>query len=160
MSCDGTATSERWCCGNSTDCCSTNIGVVTLKQVFEEASSRSVSSISMVSTTLLQATASMTITGEGTDKSTAKPSPHSISISVIIGIVAGAVVGLAILLAAFCIARRRSRRRLTEERSIEGSKAAGACAMSQRHELGPATKRDVQELDGMPPRELPERSMQ
>ena len=60
MSCDGTATSERWCCGASTDCCSTNVGAVTLKQVFEDKSSTSPASATSILTSFTSASSTST----------------------------------------------------------------------------------------------------
>ena len=146
--CDGTATSERWCCGTSTDCCTTNKGVVTLEQVFEGNSSTTVS-----------ATSSQSSTPSGTSTSatsvetiaSVEPRSHGLPGGVIAGIVISIVVGLAMLLATIVLARRSSSRRA----NTEGLLIAEASGMSQRHELNPLTRDNhVQELPGALPWEL------
>src|SRR4051794_4188107 len=49
-SCNGQKDSERWCCGDTDDCCTTGIDVIKLAQVFK-ASPRPSSSTSTTSTT-------------------------------------------------------------------------------------------------------------
>lgn len=168
MSCDGTATSERWCCGTSTDCCSTNVGVVTLKQVFGDRSSilsTPASSISTsftppssTSTSVPSQTISSATAGEDTTKTNASESnPRKNNAGIISGVVIATAVGVAVLLAGFCFARRRFRQRAAETRIVESKLAKGsmlveACAMSQRYELSSsAQKNDIQELPGKEP---------
>ena len=149
MPCDGTATSEKWCCGTLTDCCITNDGVVTLKQVSEGVLSTIVSATSSAPSMTSGTLASVTTTGTN---AAIDPRSRGSAGGVIAGIVAGAVVGLAILLAAFILVRRRSQRTV----STEGLLIAEASVISQRHELSPSTKKaHVQELPEAPPRELP-----
>lgn len=161
MSCDGTATSKRWCCGNSTDCCSTNIGVVTLNQFFDAASTSSVGSIPILSAKHSRTITSGAATETETDQtdpnttSTAEPNARRVTGGVVAGVVTGAIVGLGVLVAAFCIVRRKSHKRIAEEKVIEDSLLAEACGMSQRHELSPSAQKGVQELSGMQPGELP-----
>jgi uncharacterized protein HemX len=155
MSCDGTATSERWCCGTSTDCCSTNVGVVTLKQVFGDRSSTSFTPPSSTLTSVpSQTTSSATTGGDTTKTNTSESSPRRNDAGVIAGAVIATAVGIAILLAGFCFARRRSHQRaaktrIVETKMVEGSMLVEACALSQRYELSPsAQKNDIQELPG------------
>lgn len=146
MPCDGTATSERWCCGDSDDCCTTNDGVVTLKQVFAGVTSSVVSSTALTSPTSAQAPE--TVTSIGT--SATMPRSRDLAGGVIAGIVVGVIFGLALFLAIFLHFRRRSR-----ERKVDGLLIAEASGMSQRHELSPSTENiRVQELPGPPPGEL------
>lgn len=176
MSCDGTATSERWCCGTSTDCCSTNVGVVTLKQIFGDKSSTSSASASSILNSFTstsststavpsQTTSSATAGEENTKTSAPESSMRKNNAGVIAGAVIATAVGVAVLLAGFYFTRRRSRQRAAGTRIVEtqvakGSMLVEACAMSQRYELSPsAPKNDIQELPGIEPGGLPAYSM-
>ncbi|KAJ4983951.1 hypothetical protein SVAN01_10572 [Stagonosporopsis vannaccii] len=160
MSCDGTATSRRWCCGNSTDCCSTNSGVVTLKQVVDAASTSSVGPLPISSakhSEIFTSKASIetnAVPTSSTATSTGDPNSSSVAEGVVAGAVTGAIVGLVVLLMILYIARRRSRR-VAEEKAVDDPLLAEACGMSQRHELSLSPqKAAVQEWPGMPPGEL------
>lgn len=162
----GTATSERWCCGTWTDCRSTNVGVVTLKQVFDDKSSRSSASASSILTSFTsssstftavpsQNTSPATAGGESTKPSVPELSARRNNAGIIAGAVIATAVAVAVLLTGFCFARRRSRQRAAETKTVEikmveGSMLVEACAMSQRYELSPsAPKNDIQELQGI-----------
>lgn len=157
MSCDGTATSERWCCGSSTNCCFTNIGVVTLKQVFNGASTSSIGSVPTPIATHQPTSASET--AEMTSLAytyTARPASRNVAGGIIAGVVTGAIFGLFALLAVLFMARRKVRNRATmEKKTNDYPLLAEACALSQRHELSPSARKSLaQELPGTAPTEL------
>jgi len=154
-SCDGPATSERWCCGDSTDRCSTNLGVVTLKQVFQATLSGYAIASSDASATTSEPAASV-----------GDPASHSGEVNggVIAGAVVRATIGLAVLLAIVCISRRRSLRKVVRHEStgkestasggIEEGLRAEVDGTSQRHEMSQPTNRNMrQELPGLSPTE-------
>lgn len=148
--CDGTANSEKWCCGGSNGCCTTNKGVVTLKQVFVGLTSSVVSSTTVASPTSSKASKPATSTGVGPS---AKPSAHGLPGSVIAGIVIGVIVILAVVLAGFLLSRQRSLGRYLTR--TDGSLIAEVSGLPPRHELSPSTKgSDMHELPGPPPEEL------
>ena len=123
--------SDRWCCGDSTACCSSNVGVVMLAQVMGGIVSSSVpsginsasqtASSALVSSNLNSAsetTASILPTGtealatasaahEETEEGSGLPGGAIAGI--VAGIVAGTVAGLALLAAAIFFARRASK---------------------------------------------------
>ena len=129
--CDGTATSDRWCCGKSKSCCTSNVGVVRLAQVLGstlssvgsstrilssastiglEASSQAVSTGLSTLPASAEASATPTSTGaaSGSTSSTTSSSGSSSKLSggAIAGIVVGALAGAVLLAAAIFFARR------------------------------------------------------
>lgn len=97
--CDGTANSSTWCCGETTDCCQTGNGVITLQQVFGRVSSSVSSSVTTATGTL---TVGITTDGQSLSK---------LGTGGIASIVIGAVAGIALLAAAIFFACRKSRRK-------------------------------------------------
>ena len=124
--CDGTATSDRWCCGTSTNCCTSNFGVVQLAQVLGGTLSsvvRSASTTLSSTPTTLSSAASSNAATTGVSTSPASTDPASgsnpstssssdsgsgskLSGGAIAGIVIGALAGVALLAAAIFFARR------------------------------------------------------
>jgi hypothetical protein len=132
------------------------VGVVTLKQVFEAASSGP-------TTSSLDVSATSTVTATGTSAPASRPG--KVDGGVIAGAVIGTSIGLAMLLAILCVVRRRAFERAVANNTIEigsgGTKEveeslkAEADGMSQRHELNTSMNRaQAQELPGLPPSEL------
>ncbi|KZM18430.1 uncharacterized protein EKO05_0001324 [Ascochyta rabiei] len=126
--CDGTATSDRWCCGGKTDCCTSNVGVVQLAQVLGGSLSSIVSAsrsstipssaesfraaATESSTSPASADASSTpsstgaASGPNSSSSSSSGSGSKLSGGAIAGIVIGALAGVALLAAAIFFARR------------------------------------------------------
>ncbi|RYO16594.1 hypothetical protein AA0111_g11360 [Alternaria arborescens] len=117
--CDtGRADSDRWCCGDSTACCTSNVGVVKLPQIMGAAVSSSraglptTAPVSKVSSASTASTPTM-----GTEAPNKSPSAAvgntgedpSVTGGVIAGIVISGVIGLALLAAAVFFARRASK---------------------------------------------------
>jgi hypothetical protein len=108
--CNGKADSERWCCGEKTDCCSTS-EVVLLAQVLGgklssgSASSASVATASGASTSISAPTSSSTSSrsAPGLDN-TGKSS--GISTGAIVGIIVGVLAAVALLATAIFLIRR------------------------------------------------------
>jgi hypothetical protein len=155
-SCDGTATSERWCCGDSDDCCSANVGFVTLKQVFEATLSGPTTSSSEASASVSEPAVSLGAAASHAGK---------INGSIIAGAVIGTTIGLLVLLAIVCVSRRKSLKRANAFESTENGKTgseevdeglkAEVDGASQRHELSQSMDRSTaQELSGLSPGEL------
>jgi hypothetical protein len=111
--CNGKADSERWCCGEKTDCCNTN-EVVLLAQVLggtlssSASSSASGATASGASTSISAPTSSTTssrsspgqdINGKFTEKS-------GISAGAIVGIIVGVLAAVALLATAIFLMRR------------------------------------------------------
>jgi len=127
--CDGNADSELWCCGDKTDCCSTN-SVVMLAQVLggtlssNGASSSVVATSSSLSTgTPTSASASSSAAATSSPSSTTSTSSSSanessapttsssgLSKGAIAGIAIGAIAGVAILAAAAIFLMRRAKK--------------------------------------------------
>ena len=121
--CTGQADSDRWCCGGSNDCCTTNVGVVKLAEVFggtisssivSSATSSATSRASSAASSAASATASSASASTTGGSATASPAPSSgssekkssLSGGAIAGIVIGAIAGLALVAAAIFFARR------------------------------------------------------
>ncbi|KAJ4983949.1 hypothetical protein SVAN01_10570 [Stagonosporopsis vannaccii] len=164
--CDGTATSSRWCCGDTRGCCNSNTGVVLLEQVLGQVSS-SVISFSSSATSPAASTPSSSQSSTSAASSAAASSsptdtnnPNSASSGLgggaIAGIVIGAIAGLALIAAALYFARRASQKKRSntsdEAPTIAEVPYSPAPAMQ---ELGPTVKyAHVQEMPGAPPGEL------
>jgi hypothetical protein len=125
--CDGTATSERWCCGDSNNCCTSNLGVIQLAQVLGGTLSSIESSATRSSTMATSlASSNAAATGSSTPASASASTPTStgagsgsnssfssssntgsrLSGGAIAGVVIGALAGVALLAAAIFFARR------------------------------------------------------
>ncbi|KAF9696253.1 hypothetical protein EKO04_006213 [Ascochyta lentis] len=123
--CDGTSTSDRWCCGGTKDCCTSNVGVVRLAQVLGGSLSSVVSSsttLSSAASSRASATGSSTspasadasstpsstgaASGSNSSSSSSSGSGSKLSGGTIAGIVIGALAGIALLAAAIFFARR------------------------------------------------------
>lgn len=72
--CDGTSSSERWCCGTSTNCCNpdSNLGVVILAKKFLDAAPSTVTGSRTASST-----ASSSSTSKTSSSSTPIPTPST-----------------------------------------------------------------------------------
>ncbi|KAF3038049.1 hypothetical protein E8E11_002169 [Didymella keratinophila] len=151
--CDGTATSERWCCGDSNNCCTSNVGVVRLAQVLGGTLSSIVSSSAGSSTTVtssarlnaattgspMPASANASSTPTSTDAASASSllssssssssnSDSKLSGGAITGIVIGALAGIALLGAAIFFARRAA---MWKKKASAAPEAGEASAYTQ-----------------------------
>ncbi|PVH92144.1 hypothetical protein DM02DRAFT_620115 [Periconia macrospinosa] len=76
--CDGTSTSERWCCGTNTDCCNDPKGqVVILAKKFMDASPTTVIGTAQPSTTSKSSSASQTSAAAVTTAFSGNPPPSA-----------------------------------------------------------------------------------
>ncbi|ORY08581.1 hypothetical protein BCR34DRAFT_391822 [Clohesyomyces aquaticus] len=141
--CDGNPTSEKWCCGNKTDCCNTD-RAITLAAKFQAGGSSSSTSIS----SSLFATApgsfvTTTATGSATNTSDTRQgaSKGGLSTDAKACIGVGAVAGALILLGlGFFVARY-----------LQYKKVAESALISHETE-GPPTKAKQQDPINAPPR--------
>jgi hypothetical protein len=104
--CDGTATSEKWCCGTTRNCCNSSPIIVPAK-FGVDAESKSSSSTSIASSSIA---ASTTADSASSTSAAATPPSSSSGISggAIAGIVIGALAGLVLVFAAgFLVAKKR-----------------------------------------------------
>ncbi|KAJ8115058.1 hypothetical protein OPT61_g3204 [Boeremia exigua] len=154
--CDGTATSSRWCCGDTRGCCDSNSGVVLLEQVLGQVSSSVISSSSSrtLSSAPTPTSSQVAISGPPTETSSASSDSSGLGGGAIAGIVVGAIAGLALVVAgALFFARRASRKR----KLVEEAPAVAEVPYSpvSLQEMGPTVKyAHVQEMPGAPPGEL------
>ncbi|KAF2828324.1 hypothetical protein CC86DRAFT_454161 [Ophiobolus disseminans] len=105
--CNGQADSDKWCCGEKTDCCSTS-SVVMLAQVLGGTLSSSTANsattmISSISTSSTSTPTSSTSRPTGLTKPTTS---SSLSNGAISGIVVGVVAGIAVFATTIFFARR------------------------------------------------------
>jgi hypothetical protein len=103
--CDGTAKSEKWCCGNSRTCCSSSpVSIAALFKAQSRLSSSSASSTSSTST----ARTSSTTPSPSAQPSSSPSASSSLSDVTIVGIVIGAIAALVLFFTAgFVVARKR-----------------------------------------------------
>ncbi|KAH6633046.1 hypothetical protein C7974DRAFT_163792 [Boeremia exigua] len=161
--CDGTATSSRWCCGDTRGCCNSNSGVVLLEQVLGQVSSSVISSSSPATSS----SSSVTTPTPSTTSASAAPldtgststKSNGLSGGAIGGIVVGVVVGLALIAAALFFARKASRRKKAPYAAPDAAEVPYSPAevpySPAMPELGSTVKyAHVQEMPGAPPSEL------
>jgi hypothetical protein len=118
--CDGTSTSEKWCCGTAnTSCCATNPIAIPAKFGFDPttdlraAASNAVSSVqsSREASTLISSFSNLH-SATGTAQASRPNSSSSLSGGAIAGIVIGSIIGVAIVFfAGVLVARRKLRSR-------------------------------------------------
>ncbi|KAF2646827.1 hypothetical protein P280DRAFT_464988 [Massarina eburnea CBS 473.64] len=171
--CDGTSTSDRWCCGNTKNCCNADnkIDIVTLAAKFGESSSTAKASSTPTSSGSSN-TASNTASASTSNASSATSSPTSaseatgLSTGAKAGIGIGAVVGCAALVGVgvwLTLASRRKNGKAgsAETPELDGHYAADAKRpyMIAEGSIHEASHRDTGELSGQtftrPPGELP-----
>ncbi|OAL42961.1 hypothetical protein IQ07DRAFT_593480 [Pyrenochaeta sp. DS3sAY3a] len=177
--CNGRADSERWCCGDSNACCTSNVGVVRLAQVFGGVLSSSIAGSATPTTSLALSTGastSATASTSGTGSSSSSPSSSSsttpnqgggdsgLSSGAIAGIVIGVVAGLALLAAAIFFWRRSAKYK-KQALGPQYAEAPGGYPggyRDQEHAAVPVEKYGKQqagsspiELPPAPPSELP-----
>lgn len=128
--CDGTATSETWCCGGNTKCCG-KAGEIKIAATLgaspssssSSSSSSSTSSSSAASSTSSSApsvestaTSTPTSTSSSSPSSSAEPSPATgLSGGAKAGVAIGAIAGVgAILAAGFLLVRRRKQQKAND----------------------------------------------
>ncbi|PVH91266.1 hypothetical protein DM02DRAFT_664172 [Periconia macrospinosa] len=115
--CDGTPTSKKWCCGDSSSCCTNNIGVVELpdkfvgRAIFSSASASSSSSTPASSPSASTSPPStLNTTGQSQPASSAPPPPPTsatgLSIGAKAGIAIGAILGVLLLLGILFFVRK------------------------------------------------------
>ncbi|KAF2741836.1 hypothetical protein M011DRAFT_462947 [Sporormia fimetaria CBS 119925] len=152
--CDGTRDSEKWCCGETTDCCTEDGGVraiVLAPTLGQPLPARETSTASILPSVAVSSTSSALIssstsgtatpttdafpTSGDSDTPTASPNPtssstapeNSLSTGAKAGIGAGAGVGAIILIAlGFFIAKALSWKRAATERNLDNWEAATA----------------------------------
>lgn len=155
--CDGTATSSRWCCGETRGCCDSNSGVVLLEQVLGQVSSSVISSSSSA-TSPPRASTSVDTSASALPPATSSADSGSKGLSggAIAGIVIGAIGGLALFLLGFFLAMRRRSRKNSE--TTYGDPTVAEVPYSpaaEVQELGHSVKyAHVQEMPEAPPGEL------
>lgn len=113
--CNGKADSERWCCGDTSACCTSNVGVVKLAQIFgqvvELSSSVGVSSSMSVSVSGVRSSPSTVATpsSPGAAQGEQGGEEEGLNGGVIAGVVIGSLAGLAVLTAVVLFALRRKK---------------------------------------------------
>lgn len=169
--CNGRADSERWCCGDSNACCTSNVGVVRLAQVFGGVLSSSIVSSATRTTSLASSTGALTsatASTSGTGSPSSSPSSSSsttpnqgggdsgLSSGAIAGIVIGAVAGLALLAAAIFFWRRSAKykKQALVPQYAEAPEGYPGGYRDQEHAGVPVEKYGKQQA-GSPPIELP-----
>jgi hypothetical protein len=120
--CDGTSTSEKWCCGTgNTSCCATNPIAIAAKFGFDTTTSLRASASNAVSSTQSSRESSTSISSfnnlssaTGTPQASNLNKSSSLSGGAIVGIVIGSVIGVAVVfLAGVFLARKKLRSRDT-----------------------------------------------
>ncbi|UPX14559.1 uncharacterized protein EKO05_0005037 [Ascochyta rabiei] len=134
--CDDTANSTKWCCGKNRDCCSGDVGVVTLEQTFlgMAATSATLLSSSVTASASISTTFSE-ISSTGTSSPVKSLGSASLPGGVIAGIVVGALAGISLIgVAWFFVARRRLSTASTPLAHVEGIYQVDAPKICYAHE--------------------------
>ncbi|CAO2650245.1 Nn.00g015370.m01.CDS01 [Neocucurbitaria sp. VM-36] len=181
--CTGRADSDRWCCGDSNACCTSNVGVVRLAQVLggalsssivSSATSRATSSgptaASSASATASSASVS-TASASGTGASAAATSAAAgqskktgLSGGAIAGIVIGAIAGLALFAAVLFFARRAAmyKKKAAASNYVEAPANPYPPQYPDQGYVGPGSEKYAQQnqhtqrfANSLPPTELP-----
>ncbi|KAJ5404674.1 hypothetical protein N7465_005958 [Penicillium sp. CMV-2018d] len=112
-SCDGTANSTTWCCGDNASCCNTSSAITIAQKLGEHTSTSTLH--------LIPSSTSTSLISSPTSTSTSSSSSPQLSGGVIAGIAVGSVLGAIAFLALISFSFiRRKKKRIQRENKAEG----------------------------------------